>query len=173
MRRAIYKTAAVAAIASMVMFSFSFALAPLYNVFCKVTGFSSSVRIPLNAPDLSRTITVQFVATNNQSLNWEFYPGTTSIDVHPEQNTRVVFHAKNNMNKTVTVQAIPSFAPRLSALNFHKIQCFCFNQQTLKAGEAEDMPIVFRIDKKLPSDIHTITLAYTLFEVKPLQRTVK
>lgn len=166
------KTVLICALIAMGMFGFSFALAPLYNVFCKVTGFSSSLRVAgiqryatATPPDLSRQITVQFVATNNKELPWDFYPDTTLIDVHPDENIKIVFYAKNNTNKTMTVQAIPSFAPPLAAQYFHKIQCFCFDQQTLKAGESTQMPVVFRVDKKLPKDVRTITLAYTLFDV--------
>lgn len=172
MKKTIQKTAAVSAIIAMIMFAFSFALSPLYNVFCKRINFNSGVRVagiekipPASSPELDREVTVQFITSNNQNVTWEFYPFTTSLTVHPEENTKVVFYAKNNTHKTMTVQAIPSFAPRVSALHFHKIQCFCFNQQTLKAGESIYMPVIFRIDKNLPKDISTITLAYTLFDV--------
>lgn len=158
----------------MVMYSFSFAMAPLYNAFCKATGFYKGIKIPgIDAPatgltpDYSREVTVQFVTTNNHNFSWDFYPRTTSIDVHPDQYTRVTFTAKNNTKKTMTVQAIPSYAPARASKYFHKIQCFCFNQQTLNPGESIEMPVVFRVDKKLPRDVRTITLAYTLFDVTP------
>lgn len=159
----------------MFMFCFSFAMAPLYSAFCKSTGFYSGEKISnLNrapgvgmTPDYSRLITIQFVTTVNHNFPWSFYPRTTSIDVHPNENTTVLFFAKNNTNKTMTVQAIPSFAPPSTGKYFHKIQCFCFSQQTLKAGESIEMPVVFHVDKKLPNDVHTITLAYTLFDVTP------
>jgi cytochrome c oxidase assembly protein subunit 11 len=169
----IRKSILIPALVAVFMFGFSFALSPLYNVFCKATGFNSAVKVPLETPDLSREIAVQFVATNNANLPWQFYPMTTSLKVHPGANARVVFFAKNNTKKIMTVQAIPSFTPPQSAKHFHKIQCFCFNQQTLNPGESIEMPVVFHIDKSLPQSINTITLAYTLFEVAPkfLQRT--
>lgn len=183
MRKTIRKTAAIASIVAVIMFGFSFALVPLYNVFCKATGFNNGVRVALaerlalgsdSPPELDRSVKVQFIATNNQNMPWDFYPFTTSITVHPGENTKVIFFARNPTNKTMTVQAIPSFAPREAALHFHKIQCFCFNQQTLMPGASKDMPVIFRVDKNLPKDVQTITLAYTLFDVTPhLQRNAK
>ncbi len=176
MPKSIRKTILVAVSVVILMFGFSFALSPLYNAFCKTTGFYSRVNVKsFSSPDLSRQITVQFVATNNQNLPWDFYPRTVSIPVHPEENTRVIFYAKNNTNKPMTVQAIPSFSPSLAAQYFHKTECFCFTHQTLKAGEEINMPVVFVIDKAIPDTMHTITLSYTLFDVTPTlsQRTNK
>lgn len=155
------------------MFCFSFALSPLYNVFCKSTGFYAGIKQPIGNPDLNREITVQFVATNNQNLPWDFYPRTVSVTTHINENTRVVFFAKNKTDKTMTVQAIPSFTPFAAGKHFHKTECFCFSQQTLKAGESINMPVVFHVDEDLPNDVHTITLAYTLFDItsKLSQRT--
>ncbi|MHB1949073.1 MAG: cytochrome c oxidase assembly protein [Gammaproteobacteria bacterium] len=167
MHHPIRKSVLIPALIAVFMFGFSFALSPLYNVFCKATGFNSAVKIPLESPDLNREISVQFVTTNNANLPWQFYPFTTSLRVHPGENARVVFFAKNNTKKIMTVQAIPSFTPPQSAKHFHKIQCFCFNQQTLNPGESMEMPVVFHIDKLLPQGINTITLAYTLFEIAP------
>lgn len=163
------KTVVIAALTAMVMFGFSFAMSPLYNAFCKVTGLNTSIRI-VDQPDFTHSITVQFVSTNNQQLAWEFYPRTTSIIIHPDETMKVVFFAKNTTNKTMTVQAIPSFSPGIAARYFHKIKCFCFNQQTLAAGESAEMPVIFRIDKNLPADIHAITLAYTLFDVTRMKK---
>jgi cytochrome c oxidase assembly protein subunit 11 len=79
---------------------------------------------------------------------------------------KILFYAKNNSDHVMTVQAIPSIIPSIAIAHFHKIQCFCFEQQTLKAGESRNMPVVFKVDNTLPRNIHTITLAYTLFGVK-------
>lgn len=158
----------------MIMFCFSFAMSPLYSAFCKATGFYNGIRINKNLPDLSRDITIQFVTANNRNLPWDFYPYTKTMQVHPGENSRVLFFAKNNTKNTMTVQAIPSFAPPLAAKYVHKIQCFCFNQQTLNPGESLEMPVIFWIDKQLPRDVNTITLAYTLFDANnhsPSQRT--
>ncbi len=100
-------------------------------------------------------------------MPWEFYPKTKSMVVHPGESNKVMFYAKNTTDKAMTVQAIPSMTPVESISHFHKIQCFCFNQQTLQPRESKDMPMIFRIDNDLPKDVHVITLAYTLFDVTP------
>lgn len=151
---------------ALAMFGFSFAFSPLYNAFCKKTGFYAGTRIAINGvPQLNRDITVQFVTTVNRDFQWDFFPRTSSITVHPEENKIIYFFVKNKTHKTMTVQAIPSFAPPLAAQYFHKIQCFCFSQQTLKPGEERNMPVIFRVDQHLPNTIPTITLGYTLFDV--------
>lgn len=166
----------IGGIAAVVMFCFCFAMVPLYSVICRVTGISTSVPSnELSSPaigasgeqDLSREITVQFVVVNNKGLPWDFFPNSKTIKLHPGENIQTSFHAKNTTGRTMTVQAIPGMTPTESIAHFHKIQCFCFNQQTLKAGESKDMPLIFNVDKDLPKDIHVITLAYTLFDVTP------
>lgn len=164
-------------VAAAVMFAFCFAMVPLYSLICKATGINTSVpgsglltpvsEQPTEAPDLSRTITVQFVTVNHNGMTWEFYPRTKTIQVHPGENNKVFFYVKNTTPKPMTVQAIPSMTPSEALGHFHKIQCFCFNQQSLKGLESKDMPMIFRIDKEIPKEIHVITLAYTLFDVTP------
>ncbi len=171
MHRPTRKTVIVLLVIVGFMFSFSFAMAPLYNALCRATGFSGKLfLIPYiaknnTAVDLSRSVTVQFVATNNANLPWDFHPQKTSIEIHPEENKQVMFFVRNNTKKTMTVQAIPSITPWQAVKHLHKIECFCFTQQTLDGGQELNMPVVFRIDKELPSDIRVITLAYTLFDV--------
>lgn len=166
------KIAAFAALIAMLMFSFSFALSPLYRVVCKVTGLNGGVNVAEVAETSSgkvvigaQPILVQFLTANNANLPWSLHPAQNSIRVYPEQTAKMNFIARNNSNHTMTVQAIPSFSPPVAAQYFHKIECFCFRLQTLKAGETKVMPVVFRIDKNLPADIHAIALAYTLFDV--------
>lgn len=167
------KITVILTIVTIVMFGFSFFIAPLYSKFCKVTGITTiqTEKDFFAKEDATRTITIQFIATNNEKLAWEFFPVINSVKVHPNQTMRIYFHVKNNTNHTMTVQAIPSYAPLLSMRYFHKIECFCFRQQTLNAGVAKDMPVVFRVSGDLPKEIHTITLAYTLFDVTPQKRT--
>jgi cytochrome c oxidase assembly protein subunit 11 len=157
------------------MFGVCFALVPLYNSFCKVTGINTALRVHdfESLPDLNRNIVVEFIAINNANLPWDFHPLQNHIVVHPNQNTKIFFYAKNNSKHTMTIQAIPSYAPTNVAKYFHKIQCFCFEQQTLKPGAELEMPVVFRIDAQLPTDIRTITLAYTLFDVTAQTKTRK
>lgn len=171
MDKKVRKTVAVCVIVSFIMFSFCFALVPLYNVLCRNTGLNGSLNlVPANArstqqPQINRTLTMQFVTTTNAGLLWDFYPQQVSMTIHPEENNKMLFYVKNNTQHTMTVQAIPSITPWQAARHLHKIQCFCFTQQTLKAGASMAMPVVFRIDNGLPADIKTVTLAYTLFDV--------
>jgi cytochrome c oxidase assembly protein subunit 11 len=149
------------------MFGFSFALAPLYNSFCKLAGIPRLLTEKefFEKADATREITVEFTATNNKELTWDFYPLSKKVIVHPGENATTLFFARNTSQQTMTVQAIPSIVPTAAIAHFHKIQCFCFKQQTLKANESLKMPVVFKVDRELPKDIHTITLAYTLFDV--------
>lgn len=169
------KVFVIGGIVAAVMFAFAFAMVPLYSLLCKTTGVNTSVAnsglltsvsaIPeKDAADLSRTITVQFVAVNHNGMPWDFYPRTKSIKVHPGENNEVYFHAKNTTAKKMSVQAIPSMTPLEALSHFHKVQCFCFTQQTLKGGESREMLMKFRIDKEISKSIHVITLAYTLFD---------
>lgn len=156
---------------ALLMFGATFALVPVYRSICLVTGLSTAKLDPSILPDKNREILVQFVATNNSELPWDFYPEKTSLTVHPGENAKVVFIAKNKSGKTMTVQAIPSYAPIAAVKFFHKIECFCFAQQSLAANEIKHMPVVFRLDSNLPKDMDTITLAYTLFDVTDQQGT--
>jgi len=169
------KTIAILTLASVIMFGFSFALVPLYRVACKKIGLNTSVAIG-NTPDAAvaystardtRDVLVQFIAVTNHGLAWEFRPESKMVTTHPGEKTKVIFFAKNSTNQDMTVQAIPSMTPTQSISHFHKLECFCFNRQSLKAGEAKKMALVFQVDKDLPKDVHTITLAYTLFDVTP------
>lgn len=177
MRKAERKTIAILTLMVVLVFGFSFALVPLYRVACKKIGLNTSipardfpqtpVLISSGADKEARVLTVQFIAIKNQGLNWEFKPQNAMIRVRPGDKAKVTFFAKNNTKMDMTVQAIPSMTPVESIRHFHKLECFCFNQQSLKAGEARDMALVFQVDRELPKDVHTITLAYTLFDVTP------
>lgn len=161
------------------MFAFGFALVPLYRVFCQVTGLNGRIfgAAEVQAEtkiDKERTVTVQFLATNNEQLDWDFFPVTEQVKVHPGQLARVSFFAKNKTDHSMTVQAIPSVTPSIAAKYLRKTECFCFTQQTLDSSQALDMPIIFHLDSELPKDISTVTISYTLFDtagikVKPKQ----
>jgi cytochrome c oxidase assembly protein subunit 11 len=150
---------------SCAMFALTFAFVPLYKTYCQITGINTAVIDPAIQPDLNRNILVQFTTATNNNLPWDFFPKKNSLATHPNENSRMIFVVKNNSKKTITVQAIPSLTPPIAAKYFHKIQCFCFSQQTLRAGESKEMPMIFRVDKNIPAEINTITLAYTLFDV--------
>jgi cytochrome c oxidase assembly protein subunit 11 len=148
---------------------FAYALVPLYNVLCSVTGLNgktdnSAYTLAKAKVDDTRWITVQFVSSVMPGLSWNFYPKQTSVTVHPGQITRVFFEAKNTMNEKVTGQAIPSVTPGKAATYLKKIECFCFVQQTLNAGEAKEMPLRFFVSPDLPDDVHELTLSYSFFK---------
>ena len=162
------------------MFSFGYALIPIYKHICEVTGINilsisermvpgngtagSQVKLPANTQvDLSRTITVEFDA--NARGPWDFKPEKRSIQVHPGELNTVMYEFQNVQNRRMAAQAIPSYAPHQAASHFNKLECFCFNQYTLEPGEKKRWPVAFVIDPKLSKDVTTITLSYTFFEV--------
>lgn len=147
-----------------------YALVPLYNTFCKITGLNGKSGGPAALStaqiDTSRTITVEFLTNNNANLaNCKFYPLVKKVTVHPSQNKRIAFFVENDSSHTMIVQAIPSITPSEAAKYFKKTECFCFTQQTLTAGQALDMPMIFHLDSALPKYIKVVTLSYTMFDV--------
>jgi cytochrome c oxidase assembly protein subunit 11 len=158
-------------LAVVAMFGFGFALVPIYDVFCKVTGLNGKTggRVAYQATaadiDLTRTVIVQFTAMNNSNMSWAFHPMQNQIEVHPGELNEVRFYAKNPTAASMTGQAVPSVTPSLSASFLHKTECFCFTQQVLEAGQEIEMPVRFFVDKALPKDVHKMTLSYTLFDV--------
>lgn len=179
MQKSNRKIVIIGSIVAVLMFLFCFAIVPFYGLICKATGINTSISAELLTPsesremskkmDLSRLVTVQFIATNHMGMPWPFYPETRLVNMHPGEKKKLYFYIKNTLNKTMTVQAIPSMTPVEAMRHFHKIECFCFKQQTLKAGESRDMALVFQVDKDLPKDMHVITLSYTLFDVTPMK----
>jgi cytochrome c oxidase assembly protein subunit 11 len=158
------------------MFGFGFALVPLYNKMCEVAGLRNvwqPGQVEEGAAntqvDLTRTVTVEF-DSNIRMLPWTFKPAASSIEIHPGELTQMVYEVRNTLNEPVTGQAVPSYGPRLAAQYFKKLECFCFTQQTLAAGEVRQMPVVFLIDPDLPKDVNTITLSYTFFRVDGANR---
>ena len=154
---------------ALIMFGFGFAMVPYYKKFCEVTGITDLVQP--NAPaantqvDKSRWITLEFDA-NTHGMPWQFAPVQRSVRVHPGEMTQVAFEIRNNGGSTIVGQAIPSYGPKHAAGFVKKLECFCFKQQTLAAGESRQMPVQFVIDPALPADVNTLTLSYTFFEVQ-------
>ena len=150
------------------MFGFGFALVPLYDVFCDVTGLNGKTGDKVSfetAPivDESRLIKITFLASLNEQMPWEFKPQQSFIEVHPGQPTTISYIAKNISDKSIVGNAVPSVAPGLAAAYFQKTECFCFTQQELKAGEEKIMPVTFIVDSELSTDIKEIALSYTFF----------
>ena len=162
-------------VVTLLMFGFGYALVPLYKAVCTALGInvltlSEKVVSGRNATtgantqvDRSRTITVEFDA-NSRGI-WKFKPAVNSVQVHPGELTTVMYEFTNTQNRTMAAQAIPSYAPMQAMAHFNKLQCFCFNEYTMKPGETKQWPVVFVIEPKLPKDVTTITLSYTFFEV--------
>lgn len=158
-------------ILALLMFGFGYAMVPLYEKFCEITGINSLTKPDSQAArfagntqvDTSRTVSVEFDVNSRGA--WRFVPEVRSAQVHPGELFTVVYELVNTEDRVTTGQAIPSYAPRQAASYFRKVQCFCFDQQTLGPGGRQSFPVVFVVDPDLPADITTITLSYTYFEV--------
>ncbi len=162
-------------VVTALMFGFGYALVPIYKSICTALGINvlslaeidvqggSRAKATSTQVDLGRSITIEFDA--NSRGPWEFKPAMRSVVVHPGEMTTVMYEFRNTQNRTMAAQAIPSYAPMQAMPHFNKLECFCFNEYTLKPGESKQWPVVFVIDPKLPKDVKTITLSYTFFEV--------
>jgi cytochrome c oxidase assembly protein subunit 11 len=150
-------------------FGFGFALVPLYNVLCSVTGYGDQAKLlqrvsAIEHPDVSRTVTVQFLADVASAGGWEFRPVVRTIEVHPGKLYTVQFYAHNLTGRDTVAQAVPNIAPSEVAAYFHKTECFCFSPQHFALNEGRNMPVRFIIDPAMPSHIDMITLAYTFYD---------
>lgn len=161
-------------VVAVLMFGFGYALIPVYKHLCEVLGINvltqqdGTVEYDKNTQvDKSRTITVEL--DGNSQGPWRFRPTTRSIQVHPGELATVMYEVVNTQARTVQAQALPSYAPQSATPHFKKVECFCFKQQTLKANEAKQMPVVFFIDPALPREVKNITLSYTFFEIAGTQ----
>lgn len=159
------------------MFGFGFALVPLYDVLCQITGVQSvNLRNTVNrtaqkteetsAQEDARLITIKFDTSVHPNLPWKFSPVERSLQVHPGRLYQVDFAAHNRSSDPVTGQAIPSVAPWQATAYLNKLECFCFNQQTLDGGQSVAMPLRFMISPDLPPDIHSLTLSYNLMKLE-------
>jgi cytochrome c oxidase assembly protein subunit 11 len=150
-------------------FGFGFALVPLYNVLCSVTGYGDQAKLlqkvsAIEHPQPNRTVTVEFMADVASAGGWEFRPVVRTIQVHPGELYTVQFYAHNLTGRDTVAQAVPNIAPSEVAAYFHKTECFCFAPQHFKLNEGRNMPVRFIIDPALPSTIDMITLAYTFYD---------
>jgi cytochrome c oxidase assembly protein subunit 11 len=165
-------------VVAVVMLGFSYALVPVYRQMCEVLGINvltqqdGMVEYDKNTQvDKSRKVLVEL--DGNAQGPWRFRPTTRSVTVHPGELTTVMYEVVNTRDREVQAQAIPSYAPQSATPYFMKVECFCFKQQTLKAKEARQMPVVFYIDPKLPREVQTITLSYTFFEIAGTQSAAR
>lgn len=150
-------------------FGFGWALVPLYNVLCSVTGYGDQKQLlrqvaAIERPQPNRTVTVEFLADVASAGTFEFRPVVRTVQVHPGQLFTAEFYAKNLSGREALAQAVPNIAPSSVAAYFHKTECFCFSPQHFALGEGRTMPVRFIIDPALPAHVDMITLAYTFYD---------
>jgi cytochrome c oxidase assembly protein subunit 11 len=149
------------------MFAFGFAMVPLYNVFCAVTGFggktANAAEQVVQQVDPNRTVRIEFLASVARGAPWEFRPDVSHLDVHPGKLYETHYFARNLTDRHLVAQAVPSVAPGEAAEDLKKTECFCFTKQAFAPGEGREMPLVFMISPELPKHIDQLSLAYTFF----------
>jgi cytochrome c oxidase assembly protein subunit 11 len=159
------------AIIPLLMFGFGFALVPLYDVFCDITGLNGktgrieATEIDAGEIDTSRIIEVRFLANTNTGLPWSFEPVVKKMEVHPGQVYEAYYRVRSTSKDKTLGQAIPSVSPGLAAAHFNKTECFCFTQQELAGFESRDMPLRFVVGRDISNKIEQITLSYTFFSL--------
>jgi cytochrome c oxidase assembly protein subunit 11 len=150
------------------MFGFGYALIPLYNIFCEITGINGKgIQIAESGSvssqiDENRLVTVEFTGAIMGGLPWSMEPAK-KLQVHPGETVRITYSATNLATMAVVGQAVPSVSPPRATRHFVKTECFCFTNQTLEAGETRQMPLIFRVDSNLPTEVKTITLSYAFY----------
>jgi cytochrome c oxidase assembly protein subunit 11 len=155
------------------MFGFAFALVPLYNVFCEITGLNGRTttqatlleEIEFSAVPTDRTITVGFLASAARGMPWEFRPVDREVVVRPGELNTTNFYVRNRSAVAVTGQAVPSVAPGQAALYLKKIECFCFEQQELPPNGEMELSVSFIVATDIPENINELTLSYTMFHI--------
>ena len=151
------------------MFCFGFALVPIYDVFCEITGLNGKVSGPTITQydqDIdSKEIKILFVTKNNENMSWKFGSKTRIMKAKTGVPYTVDYTFENPSDVPMVAQAIPSVSPGKGAQYFHKTECFCFEAQLLEPGEKITMPVKFIIDPELPGDVPVLTLGYTLFDI--------
>jgi len=149
---------------------FGFAMVPLYDVFCEITGLNGKTNsVAMSADqntqvDVTRSVNVEFLSHTMPGVGLSFKPEQFSIRIHPGEISRMNYTVTNNSDQVFVGQAIPSVTPAVASLHFEKLECFCFSQQTFQPGESRTMPVVFVVNPKMDRDLGTVTLSYTFFE---------
>jgi cytochrome c oxidase assembly protein subunit 11 len=151
------------------MFGFGFALVPLYEVLCEITGINGKTgrtdaqAVQVSQIDTSRRVTIEFTGQVMSGLPWEFRPLQPKIELHPGESATVYYVARNLSDQRIIGQATPSVSPAKAAVHFKKVECFCFTQQALGGGESQRMPVRFLLERDLPKEVTTLTLSYAFF----------
>lgn len=151
------------------MFAFAFALVPLYDVFCDITGLNGKPSLEQAKQSTqvveSRQVDVSFTTHAQSGAPFEVQSEEYSVVVKPGAMREVLFKAKNLSNEDKVMQAVPSVSPGKAAKYLHKMACFCFDQQPLKAGEEVEFKLLFYVDTALPDEVEELTLSYTVFDI--------
>jgi cytochrome c oxidase assembly protein subunit 11 len=150
-------------------FAFGFALVPLYDVLCDITGFGDQKalavqRLSIEKPDDTRTITINFIADLPSVGNWEFRPTVASMQIHPGRLYKTEFFAHNLTGHDTMAQAVPNIVPGRAAGYFRKTECFCFTPQHFAVNEQRPMAVRFVVDPAIPRSVDRITLSYTFYD---------
>jgi len=156
------------ALTAVAMFAFGFALVPLYDIFCEITGIRSPIEVReastiTEQPALSRNIQLVLLANTNHGAPWDFRPVKDTLEVQTGLIQDIEYVAHNLSGAPITGIATPDIRPAEAAKYFRKIECFCFNEQEFTTDEVRNLAVRFYIEPDLPAHIDTITLAYTLF----------
>lgn len=173
------KTIVIVAFIAIGMFGFSFALVPLYDVFCKVTGLNGKPDLNSFTPARyrilsnqiqNRLVTIEFDVNKNALLPCVIQPEHIALRIKPGELTNTSYLVKNLSDKKILIQAVPSISPGKVAKYLKKLECFCFTQQVLKPHESVKLPLRFWLEPEFPESVHRLTLSYTLFEVSDLKK---
>jgi len=167
------KTVITLLLVTIAMFGFGYAMVPLYDVFCKITGLNGKT-IRVVESDVKeeyktdRVVKIRFDSNINGDLPWKLKSSVKTMKVQPGKFYEATYVVENLYNGDVTGQAIPSVSPQIASLYFKKAECFCFINQVLKPGEEKEMVVRFEVDKDLPEEVTELTLSYTFFRAKKI-----
>jgi len=159
------------------MFGFGYAMVPMYNIICDITGLNGKTgRVSVAdasalQADADRTVIVEFVSTINAAGSWKFQPVESEMRIRPGQTYQTSYFAENLTNREMIGRAVPSVSPSAAAKHFNKTECFCFTQQEFEPLASKDMPLIFIVDPDLPLNVDRITLSYTFFTSPASQST--
>lgn len=160
-----------------IMFGFAFAMVPLYQLICSVAGINSiatnsgrmtSEEYLVQNIDEQRTVIVEFDVTLDKNIPFTVIPQVKRVEVHPGEAINTAYLVKNTSANTIVTQAVPGITPWQATAYFHKTECFCFTQQTLKGNEEKEMGLQFMVDADLPEDIKVLTLSYTFMDINKI-----
>ena len=155
------------------MFGFGYALVPLYEAFCRVTGFGGKTDVISEAAANSalfedRDVAVTFTTHSHSSLPWDFKPLTKAVDLKVGEVQDAYFYVKNFSDRPIVGMSTFNVTPPRAGFHFKKTECFCFKEQVLQPGEEKEMLVRFMLDSELPKDVHELTLSYTFFDHQKL-----